>query len=248
VSTREQTRAYYDQNVPVYDLKTGFDRDSGQTYNLERYYAPFLEASLPTSGRVLELGCGTGFYTRWLTERGVDVVAMDISPKMVEQARSRCPESASFAVGDCQDPAATLGMERVGGGFDVVFGVNTFSYYPEKRRALLNYRELLRKDGRMVMLDVNGNAFSQRLAYLVNLRGARIFAENINENTAENLRPLLQETGFEVETMTRFTFMPNAMNRIGVLLWSPFERVLAHLPLLNAIAIRIAWTARKVER
>jgi SAM-dependent methyltransferase len=220
VSTREQTRAYYDQNVPVYDLKTGFDRDSGQTYNLERYYAPFLEASLPTSGRVLELGCGTGFYTRWLTERGVDVVAMDISPKMVEQARSRCPESASFAVGDCQDPAATLGMERVGGGLD----------------------------GRMVMLDVNGNAFSQRLAYLVNLRGARIFAENINENTAENLRPLLQETGFEVETMTRFTFMPNAMNRIGVLLWSPFERVLAHLPLLNAIAIRIAWTARKVER
>jgi len=30
VSTREETRDYYDRNAAVYDAKTGFDLDSGQ--------------------------------------------------------------------------------------------------------------------------------------------------------------------------------------------------------------------------
>jgi SAM-dependent methyltransferase len=128
----------------------------------------------------------------------------------------------------------------------VIFGVNTFSYYPDKHRALENYHRLLRDDGRLVMLDMNGSAFTQQLAYLVNLRDSRRFAENIGGNTRAKLGPLLRETGFEVETMTRFTFMPNAMGRLGVLMWSPFEKLVSHLPLLDAFAIRIAWTARKI--
>ena len=245
MSTREDTRDYYDRNADVYDAKTGFDLDSGQTYNLERYYVPFLEASLPFRGRVLELGCGTGFYSAWLAERGLDVVAMDISPNMLERAKRRCPDSVTLRVGDCQDPAEALGPDLVGDGFDLIMGVNTFSYYPDKRRALGNYHRLLRDGGRLVMLDVNGMAFTQHLAYLVNLRDSRRFAENIGQNTPAKLRALLRETGFEVERMPRFTFMPNAMGRLGVRMWAPFEKLLSHLPLLDTFAIRIAWTARK---
>ena len=133
----------------------------------------------------------------------------------------------------------------MGDGFDVITGVNTFSYYPDKRRALENYHRLLRDGGRLVMLDVNGMAFTQHLAYLVNLRDSRRFAENIGQNTRAKLSALLSETGFEVETLTRMTFMPNAMGQLGVRMWAPFEKLLSHLPLIDAIAIRIAWTARK---
>ena len=45
--------------------------------------------------------------------------------------------------------------------------------------------------------------------------------------------------------MSRFTFMPNAMGRLGVQLWAPFEKLVSHLPLLDAFAIRIGWIARK---
>ena len=246
MSTREETRAYYDRNAEIYDAKTGFDLDSGQMYNLRRYFQAFLDDNVPTSGRILELGCGTGFYTRWLAQRGLDVVAMDISANMLAQARQRCPEGARFVEGDCQDPAAALGPEGLAEGFDVILGINTFSYYPAKRSALSNYREILRDGGRLMMLDMNGTSFTQRLAYLANHREARRFRENVDESTPANLRKMLREAGYEVESMRRFTFMPNAMGPLGVKLWGPVDVLLSHVPLADYFAIRIGWIARKV--
>jgi SAM-dependent methyltransferase len=52
---------------------------------------------------VLEVGCGGGRWTTWLAERVAHVTAVDISPKLVEQARQRVEHhgltNASFAVG-----------------------------------------------------------------------------------------------------------------------------------------------------
>ena len=39
--------------------------------------------------RVLDAGCGPGFYTEWLLTRGASVVACDATPKMVEITRRR---------------------------------------------------------------------------------------------------------------------------------------------------------------
>ena len=246
MSSLDQTKKYYDENADVYDAETGFDLSGGQEYNFREYYRPFLDSAIPSSGKALELGCGTGFYTKWLADRGLDVVAMDISSKMIEHARLRCPVSVRFATGNCEEPAAALDAESAGDGFDLIIGINTFSYYPNKKRALSNYREILRPAGRLVMLDMSGASFSQWIAYRINLRGARRFAENISANTPENLRSLLRETGFEVERMTSFTFMPNAMGRIGVSLWMPFEKALGRIPFARTFAIRIGWVARKL--
>ena len=45
-------------------------------------------------------------------------------------------------------------------GFDAIVGVNTFSYYPQKAAALAHYRELLRAEGLLVFLDMNGTSFN----------------------------------------------------------------------------------------
>ena len=246
MSTREDTRAYYEKYATSYDRRTGFAPSTGQSYNFARYFEPFLARALPREGRVLEIGCGTGYYTRWLAERGLDVVAMDLSPNMVEQARLRCPDSVSLAVGNCEDPASALAPGLVGAGFDFIVGVNTFSYYPNKKTALANYRELLRDDGRLVLLDVNGHAYTQHLAYLTNFREARGFAENIRESTRGNLLSLFDGASFALESFEHLSFMPNAVNRFGVMLLAPFDKLLSHLPLVGAIAIRIAVVARKL--
>ena len=84
----ERTREYYDSNAAIYDQKTGFGRSGGQQYNYERYYEPFLSREVPHTGEVLELGCGTGFYSQWLRRRGLSVCAIDISPNMIELAKA----------------------------------------------------------------------------------------------------------------------------------------------------------------
>jgi 2-polyprenyl-3-methyl-5-hydroxy-6-metoxy-1,4-benzoquinol methylase len=39
------------------------------------------------SRRVLDAGCGPGFYSEWLIEHGAEVVAVDAGLKMIELAK-----------------------------------------------------------------------------------------------------------------------------------------------------------------
>src|SRR6056297_1012997 len=57
-----------------------------------------------TGQRVLDAGCGAGQMTAELAARGADVVAIDISPSLVEIAEKRLPEHlaprVTFTSGD----------------------------------------------------------------------------------------------------------------------------------------------------
>ncbi|GGB23882.1 methyltransferase [Flexivirga endophytica] len=49
-------------------------------------------------GPVLDVGCGPGTVTAYLAERGVDVSGIDLSPRMIANARQRHPQ-CRFEVG-----------------------------------------------------------------------------------------------------------------------------------------------------
>jgi SAM-dependent methyltransferase len=49
-----------------------------------------LSGHLKPEMTVLELGCGTGYFTRELARSGADIVAIDVSPELLEIARTNC--------------------------------------------------------------------------------------------------------------------------------------------------------------
>ncbi len=124
-------------------------------------------------------------------------------------------------------------------------GVNTFSYYADKRGALARYRELLRPEGRLVAIDMNGASLTQQLAYLLNYRGARRFKPNVDESRARSLTEMLETAGYRVERMERCTFVPNEVGPAATLLLSGLDTALAHLPGIDRFAFRILWAARR---
>lgn len=65
--------------------------------------------------KVLDLGCGYGFYTDYFRSIGADAVGVDGSEKMIEIARGRYP-AAAFSV---MDITAPLAFEN--NRFDVIF-------------------------------------------------------------------------------------------------------------------------------
>lgn len=75
--------------------------------------------------RVLDAGCGTGAMTAELARRGAEVVAVDISPQLVDIARERLPAElharVQFHAGDMTDPAL--------GRFDFVMAMDSLIYY-----------------------------------------------------------------------------------------------------------------------
>ncbi|OAN73678.1 magnesium protoporphyrin IX methyltransferase [Jannaschia sp. EhC01] len=94
-------------------------------------------AALPedlTGRRVLDAGCGTGAMSEILAARGAEVVAIDISPQLIDIARKRMPEDlthrVTFLSGDML--AEDLGQ------FDHVMAMDSMIYYeaPDLGRAL----------------------------------------------------------------------------------------------------------------
>lgn len=61
----------------------------------------FAEMAGQLPGRIADLGCGPGRVTRFLSELGVDAFGVDLSPKMVEVARSTYPD-LRFGVGSME--------------------------------------------------------------------------------------------------------------------------------------------------
>jgi 2-polyprenyl-3-methyl-5-hydroxy-6-metoxy-1,4-benzoquinol methylase len=49
-----------------------------------------LSSHLKLGMTVLELGCGTGYFTRELARSGADIVAIDVSPELLEIASANC--------------------------------------------------------------------------------------------------------------------------------------------------------------
>ena len=102
----EQIR-YYRERAPEYDawfLREGrYDR--GETHR-EAWFGEVREvedalAQAAPAGRVLELACGTGLWTRHLAPAAESLTAIDASPEVIDVARGRvtveAPEAAAEA-------------------------------------------------------------------------------------------------------------------------------------------------------
>jgi magnesium-protoporphyrin O-methyltransferase len=80
-----------------------------------------------TGLRVLDAGCGTGQMTTELAARGADVVAVDISPALVEIARARLPRGLQTRVSFHSGDMLNAGL----GPFDHVVAMDSLIYYAQ---------------------------------------------------------------------------------------------------------------------
>src|SRR4051812_15145877 len=96
--TPEDISTFYDARSEGERLERGIGRlEAVRTIELLARFLP------PAPAVVCDVGGATGFYARWLTERGYSVHLIDIVPAHVETARRQRPALASVAVGDARD-------------------------------------------------------------------------------------------------------------------------------------------------
>lgn len=117
---RSWTRRFWDRMASEWDTRTSPERLAGLRAALEHVGSP---------RRILEIGTGTGSGAAALAERFPDaeVVAVDISPEMIERAQAKAAR-VSFRVAD----AAKLPFPD--GSFDLVTQNNVPVYFRELAR------------------------------------------------------------------------------------------------------------------
>src|SRR5712691_3751978 len=82
----DEVEALFDRAAPVYDQLVEGDR---LNIHLRKVSQRLLRQLFPPGTRVLEIGCGTGLETIPLAQTGVDVVAVDICAKMLEELNKK---------------------------------------------------------------------------------------------------------------------------------------------------------------
>ncbi len=125
-TTSEETARYYAARAPEYDLSAGYlthDRETLRVAKKRRLQQIF------RGHDVIEIACGTGYWTAVLAETAKSVVGIDVNPEMISRAQSRCERfpHVKFRLAD----AYSLGPEA--GTFTAAFAVWWWSHVPVSR-------------------------------------------------------------------------------------------------------------------
>ena len=130
--------------------------------DLQRIVAKRLARLLPQleAPSVLELGCGTGLFSRELLERYPRgrFVLSDLSPAMLEQARANLASAKGkqtrFALLDANLP-------NIEDRFDLIAMSMTLHWLADPRAGLERLRSLLNPGGTLVYATISGKSFPE---------------------------------------------------------------------------------------
>ena len=96
--------------------------------------------------KIFEAGCGPGILAEYLVHEGAKVVGFDVSPKMIELAKKRVPQNATFFVADM---AKTLPIGQ-DGQFDMVVASLSIDYIENWTIPLSEFYRLLKPKGKFI--------------------------------------------------------------------------------------------------
>lgn len=102
--------------------------------------------------KILDVGCGAGFFSVLLACEGYQVTGVDLTPEMIENAkRLACEEKADckFMVMDAE------ALDFPSDSFDVVISRNLTWTLPDVRRAYKDWIRVLKKGGVLLNFDAN---------------------------------------------------------------------------------------------
>lgn len=137
------TSSVFDEHV-ARDYEAWYEQGFGRfASRQEEVLLHHLLQRFPGASSLLEVGCGTGHFTRWFAQQGFQVTGLDTSPAMLEQARLR--NGTNYLLGDTQ----ALPFENQ--LFDLVALITTLEFVTDPVQAL---REAMRVTRQGLLLGV----------------------------------------------------------------------------------------------
>jgi SAM-dependent methyltransferase len=180
-------------------LRTGYDRvaeeyvrriyDELRHKPLDRALLDRFAASVRDMGTVCDIGCGPGHVGRYLHDQGLEVIGIDLSPAMIEQARTLNP-GMMFRQGDM------TALDVPDGAWAGIVAFYSIIHIPrpEMTAALRELRRVVRPGGRLLLAFHVGRETVHR----DELWGHEVSID-FHFFLAEEIAACLRSAGWEVE-------------------------------------------------
>jgi len=152
---------------------------------------------------VLDVGCGTGLLASRLSREldGATLTGCDFSHGMLVHARGHGAR-VSWVQGDAQR------LPFRDASADAIVSTEAFHWFPDQRRALAEFFRVLVPGGRLLVALVNTPNDAVRTVFRV---ASSVIGQPFDWPTREEMRELLEEAGFEVESQRRVYRIPAGM-------------------------------------
>lgn len=155
---------------------------------LEVVFDQLLRETVLTGSKLLDAGCGTGYFSQRSLTAGADVVSVDIGVKLLEQARKK---------GITKPVASDITKLAFGNNtFDVVISSECIEHTPSPETAVAELVRVLRPGGTIVLTCPN--RFWHWSCRLANALGIRPYCGFENWPGWETLRGWANANGIEI--------------------------------------------------
>lgn len=122
--------------------------------------------------RVLDAGCGYGYYSIWAKKEGAkEVVGVDISERMIKMAKEKARKEG-LEINFIQGDLANLGMFE-NSCFDLIMCSIVVSYFGNLVRYFSEFARILRKGGVFVFSEVHP---MRSAGYWTKIKGKKVLA------------------------------------------------------------------------
>ncbi len=150
-----------------------YDRQAGVQRLMAQGLLAMLTGALPRAGRILEIGCGTGYFTQLLKQscNGASLVALDLDAALVAAARQRLGAAAPVAwlVADGE----TLSRGR----FDAIVANASFQWLTRPAASLSAYFDRLNPGGALAFSTLGPGTFRELAGSLAQAAAALQLAD-----------------------------------------------------------------------
>lgn len=140
-------RQYWDGQAPTFDQDADHGlRDAHVRSAWDKLYVDHLKPKQ----KILDIGCGTGSISVLLAELGHEVTGIDLSPKMIDLAKSKASDAKKdivFHVMDASYPQFDVNK------FDVIVCRHILWALPHQKDVLKRWLGLLRESGNFMFVE-----------------------------------------------------------------------------------------------
>lgn len=148
-------------------------------------------------GDVLELGCGTGYFTVTIAEKSQSLLATDLSDTLLAVAETRMRDypDVTFQKENCMNTSFAAKS------FDSVFMANIIHVIEDPPKMLQECHRVLRSSGRIVIVTFTGHGMSLWQKIIMGFRFARAWGKPpplVHSFTPEDVASMLKDAGFVI--------------------------------------------------
>lgn len=129
-----------------------------------------VDLSSEKSSNILEIGCGTGIYTKLLIEKFpyAKITAIDISPAMLNAFSEKIDHKVKVY---CKDGEESILLEK----YDLITANASMQWFNDLKRSLVRFKKMMNRNGKIIFSIFGPKTFYE-LAYTLKK------SANINEN------------------------------------------------------------------